>query len=149
MGLHDLNGHSQPTVVKSIANNKIDPLKDVKLTLDLPACLYGLSDNALKQAIIKNNGQLINFQLAREGNSIILTIPSLSAGFSPDGMGKYRTEIALPNDVPSEWMAWSTESDDGGPDESTTFGLIYLVNGMFKALESGDTLLKVSFEYSN
>lgn len=149
LGLHDLYGHAKPTVEPNFADNKIDPLQEVVLTLDLPSCLYDISDNVLGRAKISNNGQPLNIPLTRQDNSIYLTIPPLLPGFSADAMGKYNTEIVLPNEVPIEWKNWSVESDLNGPDDSTTFGLIYLINGMFEALESNDNLLEVKFDYSN
>lgn len=149
LGLHDLDGHKESTVVPNIAGNKIDPLKVVNLTLDLPECLYDMHETTLKKAKVTNNGQSLNIPLTRQGNSIFLTIPSLFPGFSADSMGKYHTEIILPNEVPVEWQNWSVESDIEGPDDNTTFGLIYLINGMFKALETNNNLLEVKFDYSN
>lgn len=149
LGLHDLEGHSKPTVVKSVSDNKIDPLQELQLTLDLPSCLYDLPNDAVQHAKVSNNGQIIGLPVTRQGNTLYLKIPFQTPGFSADAMGKYHTTVVLPNEIPGVWKNWSSDADTNGPDEDTTFGLEYLIGGMFKALEAKDTLLEVEFDYSN
>ena len=149
MGLHDLDGHSKPTQHSIMGNSKINPLENITLSLDLPECLQDINEDAIQHSKIVNNGTEIKLPVTRKGNYLEIIIPPLTPGFNTNTKGEYETILTILNQLPSVWNDWSTESDLTGPDESTTFGLIYLINGMYNALEKGDYLIEAKFSYSN
>ncbi len=145
IGLHDLKGHAKATQTDSLP--KINPLETVMLTVDLPPCLHGLTQEQLDGAVVTNNGKRLNIPVTRKDDALHIDIPYNTIDFSPDG-AMYTTVITIPNTIPGDWTStWHTQSDLAGPDSVTTFGLKYLVTPMFEALEGDEDLLKVTFKY--
>lgn len=145
IGIHSSKGHTQITQSNMSATDSIiDPLKDVTLSVDLPACIEDLP----AQPYVKNNGTRLSSSVERTPSGLRAVIPMNEAGYRSNSSGEYETEIVVENRIPQKWIDWSSDNDLVEVNPQTTFGLKNLIGGIFKALEPNDTFLVAKFRYS-
>ncbi len=145
MGIHDLSGHTKAKLDMDSARIE-DMHKSVTLSLDLPMCLAEI-DASKVQAF--NDGKPQQASVQNEGGKIVVTIDSLTnLKLKRENDGRIRVTLLANNEIPSSWtLEWNTDDDSDGPDSITTYGLKYLVSGMFDGLEGEQLLLKAEYVY--
>lgn len=144
LGIHDMQGHKKATLAYGDSAAIQDMNKDVKLVLELPECLRYIDVNQVK---VFNAGNDLNISVAKDGTTLsALITPNTS--LRPESDGRIKISFISKNEIPSEWIStWSTEEDLKGPDESSTYGLKYLIEGMYNALEDSENILETDFIY--
>ena len=86
--------------------------------------------------------------VTKEDMRLTATIPPTQS-LRPEKDGRIKISFIAKNEIPDSWTnTWNTDNDIAGPDESTTFGLKYLVTGMFNGLEGNQEMLKADFIYN-
>lgn len=144
LGIHDMQGHKKATLAYGDSAAIQDMNKDVKLVLELPECLRYIDVNQVK---VFNAGNDLNISVAKDGTTLSALITPNSS-LSPESDGRIKISFISKNEIPSEWIStWSTEEDLKGPDESSTYGLKYLIEGMYNALEDSENILETDFIY--
>ena len=149
MGIHDLAGHRKG-VLSLGDETPIEAMnKDVTLVFDLPECLRSAD---LTGAVLTNDGKDIGVKprMTERGDRLEAVIPKGTI-LTPESDGRIRITLTVPDDVKGKWLTeWNSEDDTAGPDQTSTYGLKYLVDGMFDGLEGdGDelSLLNMDFVY--
>lgn len=141
MGLHDLDGHNKAKLTYSTGVLE-DMNKDITLHLELPECIMNIDPNNI---ILTNNGNIINSSITvnntitpepitRNGKVIIAKISYLQP-LTSESDGSIIIRMSAPNTFDKKWLNWSTDSDVKGPDTISTYGLKYLLEGMYNGLE--------------
>lgn len=144
LGIHDMQGHKKATLAYGDSAVIEDMNKDVKLVLELPECLKNIEANQVK---VYNAGNDLNIPVTKEGSTLTALIAPTTS-LRPQSDGRIKISFISKNVIPSEWISsWSTEDDMKGPDESTTYGLKYLIEGMYNALEDSEYILETDFIY--
>lgn len=142
-GVHDFSGHNKGVLAKG-DSVKIENMSDtVKLILDLPQCLNEVDPSSVK---LFNNETNINVPVLKEGNRLIAYIPPTTP--LRNNGGYVKVSMISDNSIPNNWMStWSSEDDTAGPDEISTYGLKYLVNGLKEGLEPEEQRFVVNYQY--
>lgn len=144
MGIHDMGGHKSATLALGDSTAIEDINKDVTLILELPNCLKDLDGSRVK---VYNAGNDLNIPVTKDGSSLTSMVAT-NVVLRPESDGRIKISFISKNEIPSEWIStWSTEDDTEGPDESTTYGLKYLIEGMYNALEDSENILETDFIY--
>ena len=144
LGIHDMLGHKKATLAYGDSAVIEDMNKDVKLVLELPQCLKNIEANQVR---VYNADNDLNIPVAKEGSTLIALIAPTTS-LRPESDGRIKISLISKNVIPSEWIStWSTEDDKNGPDELTTYGLKYLIEGMYNALEDSENILETDFIY--
>lgn len=145
MGIHDYNGHANPSLTLGDSAKIKDMNDPVTLILELPNCLKDI--DASKVQIMNGNNVLPLSVKKIEDKKLEATIPPTQP-LRPEKDGRIKITFVAKNEIPNSWTnTWNTDDDIAGPDESTTFGLRYLVKGMFEGLEGNQEMLKADFIY--
>lgn len=141
-GIHDFKGHNK--AVLSLGDSaRIENMSDtVKLILDLPPCLNGIDPASVK---LFNNDRNIGIPIRKEGTSLIAKIPPTTP--LVNNSGYVNISMIAENVVPGNWETWNNEDDTSGPDEVSTYGLKYLINGLKDGLEPEEQLFVVNYQY--
>lgn len=141
-GIHDFKGHNK-AVLSFGDSARIENMSDtVKLILDLPPCLNGIDPTAVK---LFNNDSNIGIPIHKEGTRLIAKIPPTTPLVNNSGYVKI--SMIADNVVPGNWEGWNNEDDTSGPDEVSTYGLKYLINGLKDGLEPEEQLFVVNYQY--
>lgn len=144
LGIHDMQGHKKATLAYGDSAAIQDMNKDVKLVLELPECLRYIDANQVK---VYNAGNDLNISVAKDGTTLSALITPTTS-LRPESDGRIKISFISKNEIPSEWIStWSTEEDLKGPDESSTYGLKYLIEGMYNALDVSENILETDFIY--
>lgn len=144
LGIHDMYGHKKATLAYGDSTVIEDMNEDVKLVLELPNCLKGTEANQVK---VYNAGIDLNIPVIKEGSTLTASIAPTTS-LRPESDGRIKISFISKNEIPFEWTStWNTEDDIKGPDETTTYGLKYLIEGMFNALEDSENILETDFIY--
>lgn len=144
LGIHDMQGHKKATLAYGDSTAIEDMNRDIKLVLELPQCLSSINANQVK---VYNASKDLNIPITKEGSTLTALIPPTTS-LRPESDGRIKISFISKNEIPSEWIStWSTENDQKGPDESTTYGLKYLIEGMFNALEDSENILETDYIY--
>ena len=150
MGLHNLDEHKKAVLTEG----DICPIQytdnDVVLTLDLPECLKNIDISKARPRLTQSNGDTIKAEFVKIGSTLQATINHNDEQvIDCDSYGKVRINLSIPNVCPTSWTGdWNCDKDEQGPDSTTTFGLKYLVNGIFNAFEKDSVLLSVDYSYT-
>lgn len=145
MGTHDYKGHENVSLL--YGDNAIiqDMHSDVSLILELPPCLKDI--DASKVKVMNDGKELSSISVKKDGMNLTANVP-FTQPLRSDVDGRIRITFLMNNEIPSTWTStWHTDNDIAGPDETTTYGLKYLITGMFNGLERGQEVLKVDFVY--
>lgn len=135
---------ASPDKVKSVKLNK-----PVSVVVELPAGLEDVTPEFVADnGTVTNRGNRLSPKVRKEANRLMFEIPPTEA-LQTEGDGSVKIEMTLPNVTPVQWAGeFNTDDDTAGPDETTTFGLRHLVDGMRQGLEPDrDTLLKTTIVY--
>lgn len=145
MGIHDYAGHANTTLAYGDSAKIQDMNADVSLILELPSCLRDIDVAKVK---VMNGDNELPTSVSKDGLRLSATIlPTQS--LRPEKDGRIKITFFASNEIPSEWTdTWSTDDDIAGPDQTTTYGLKYLVTGMFNGLEGKRNMLKADFIYN-
>lgn len=144
LGVHDMQGHKKATLAYGDSTAIEDMNKDVKLVLEIPNCLSSIDANQVK---VYNAGNDLSIPVTKEGSNLTALIAPTTS-LRPEKDGRIKISFISKNEIPSEWIStWNTEDDLKGPDESTTYGLKYLIEGMYNALETSENILETDFIY--
>lgn len=144
MGIHDMEGHMKSILSSGDKAVLEDMNKDVVLLLELPECLKDIDE---KQVKVYNAGNELNIPVVKEGTVLTAQIAT-SVPLRPESDGRIKISFILKNKIPANWTdAWSNENDLNGPDETTTYGLKYLVEGMYNGIENSENMFVVNFIY--
>lgn len=146
MGIHDLAGHAKARLDKGDSTKIEDMHQAVTLVLDLPPCLANIDTSGIQ---VLNDGKPLSVSVKNEGGKLAANIePSINLKLKHELDGRTVVTLVANNKIPSKWtQAWNTDDDLKGPDTTTTYGLRYLVEGMFNGLEGESPLLKTEFIY--
>lgn len=144
MGIHDVKGHMASALALGDSIAIEDMNQKVTLILELPDCLKDIEANIVK---VCNAGETLNIPVKKEGRvlsaQILPTVPLRS-----ESDGRIKISFVCKNEIPENWVnSWNTENDLNGPDEFTTYGLKYLIEGMFNGLENSENIFVVDFVY--
>ncbi|MBD5312087.1 MAG: hypothetical protein HDS13_08050 [Bacteroides sp.] len=153
-GVHDFKAHNDA----KMSTDKLLPLQnpggEVTLVLNLPQCLSNLDVNKLEVVHngsvlmdIRSDGTTQKVKVEKEADGT-LRVSAQNAPFVPNVNGEYVITIYSLNTIPDGWVStWSTDNDKTGPDENTTFGLAYLIEGIKNGLEPQDTLFRADIVF--
>lgn len=145
MGIHDYKGHANTTLAYGDSAKIQDMNSNVSLILELPPCL---KDIDVSKVQIMNGINVLPQTVTKEDMRLTATIPPTQS-LRPEKDGRIKISFIAKNEIPDSWTnTWNTDNDIAGPDESTTFGLKYLVTGMFNGLEGNQEMLKADFIYN-
>lgn len=145
MGIHDYNGHTNTTLAYGDSAKIQDMNSDISLILELPSCLKDIDVSKVK---VMNGDNTLPINVSKEGLRLTAIIPPTQT-LRPEKDGRIRITFIAKNEIPDTWTnTWNTDSDIAGPDETTTYGLKYLVTGMFNGLEGNQEMLKAYFIYN-
>lgn len=145
MGIHDYNGHANTTLAYGDSAKIQDMNSEVSLILELPSCLKDIDASQIQ---VMNGDNVLPITITKESMRLKATILPTQP-LRPEKDGKIKITFLAKNEIPDSWTnTWDTDNDIAGPDESTTFGLKYLVTGMFNGLEGNQEMLKADFIYN-
>lgn len=145
MGIHDYKGHGNTTLAYGDSAKIQDMNTDVSLILELPSCLKDIDVSKVK---VMNGDNVLPVPVAKEGMKLTAIIPPTQA-LRPETDGRIKVTFFANNEIPSDWIVtWDTDDDSNGPDETTTYGLKYLITGMFNGLEGTQKMLNANFIYN-
>ncbi|MDE5877006.1 MAG: hypothetical protein K2H47_05870 [Muribaculaceae bacterium] len=153
-GVHDFKAHNDAKMSADTLLPLQNPGDEVTLVLNLPQCLNNLDVN--KVEVVHNGAALTDIRpdgttqkvkAEKEANGT-LRVFAHNAPFVPNVNGEYVVTIYSLNTIPDSWVStWSNDNDEEGPDEITTFGLSYLVEGIKNGLEPQDTLFRADMVF--
>lgn len=146
MGIHDLAGHAKAMLDKGDSTKIEDMHQPVTLVLDLPPCLTDIDASRIQ---VLNDGKPQPVSVNNEGGKLVANIKSLTnLKLKREIDGRTGVILVANNEIPSTWtQTWNADDDLKGPDTTTTYGLRYLVEGMFNGLEGEQPLLQAEFIY--
>lgn len=145
MGVHDYAGHGNTTLVYGDSAKIQDMNSDVSLILELSPCLKDIDESKVN---VMNADKPLPIRVNKEDMRLTVIIPPTQP-LRPEKDGRIKITLLANNEIPSEWTStWDTDDDINGPDASTTYGLKYLITGMFNALEANQEKLKADFIYN-
>lgn len=145
MGIHDYEGHGKVTLAYGDSAKIQDMSNYVTLILELPSCLEDIDVSRIK---VMNGENTLPLTVTKDGMRLITEIPPTQS-LRPEKDGRIKITLLADNEIPSEWtITWNTDDDIEGPDETSTYGLKYLITGMFNGLEGKQEMLKADFIYN-
>jgi hypothetical protein len=144
LGIHDMKGHKSATLAlgdSAVIENMNDA---VNFVIELPECLKDIDSRKVK---VYNKNNDLNIPVTKEGSNLMAKI-SPNVALIPETDGRIKITFIAKNEIPSDWVtSWSTEDDLKGPDETSTYGLKYLIEGMYNALDTSENILETNFIY--